>query len=75
MGDRLRILGFDCPWFGVLFLYPEIAIDYGCKYLRQCLDLYNGDIRAALLKYNGGNPEYPGKVFSNLALVRSGGKT
>jgi len=74
MGDRLRLLGFDCPLFAVLWFFPEVAIDYGCKYLKQCLDACDGDWRRALLRYNGGgNKSYPDIVFQYRRILGGGG--
>jgi soluble lytic murein transglycosylase len=33
---------------------PRINIRYGCYYLRQALDAYDGDVRAAVASYNAG---------------------
>jgi len=33
---------------------PGINVRYGCYYLRQALDVYDGDLRAAVASYNAG---------------------
>lgn len=43
---------------------PYVGIFYGAKHLARQLKRCNGDIRQALLRYNGGgNREYPDKVL------------
>ncbi|MEE8106799.1 MAG: lytic transglycosylase domain-containing protein [Planctomycetota bacterium] len=37
---------------------PRLNLDLGCRYLRQLLDRYRGDLRLALMAYNAG----PGSV-------------
>ena len=44
---------------------PVINLHYGAMYLARCLKRRGGDMRQALLLYNGGgDPEYPDKVLS-----------
>ena len=38
-------------------------IEWGCRILREYLDIENGDIARALLRYNGGLQSYPGMVL------------
>ena len=33
---------------------PRVNVRYGCYYLRQALDAYDGDVRAAVASYNAG---------------------
>ena len=43
---------------------PAIGLHYGAKYLAWCLKRRGGDMRQALLLYNGGgDPGYPDKVL------------
>ena len=43
---------------------PRVGLHYGARHLSWCLKVTGGDMRAALLKYNGGgNRDYPAKVF------------
>jgi soluble lytic murein transglycosylase-like protein len=66
MGQVAREQGFDGPYLSEL-CDPRQNIRHGCKKLAKCLDRANGDVRTALLGYNGGgNPGYPDKVLRHL---------
>src|SRR5207244_6850484 len=63
LGQTARELGFDGRFLTELF-EPETAIIYGCKKLKREMDKHNGDVRAALLGYNGGGDlSYPDRVL------------
>lgn len=63
MGQTAREFGFKGKYLTEL-CDPETGIEYGCRKLRECLDKRNGDIRVALLRYNGGgNKSYPDMVL------------
>ncbi len=63
MGQVAREYGFDGKYLTEL-CDPTINIDYGCRKLARCMKLTKGDVREALLKYNGGgNPKYPDLVL------------
>lgn len=65
MGQVARERGFTGP---LPQLHdPAINLEIGCKQLALCLARMDGDVRRALLRWNGGgDPNYPDKV---LALV------
>jgi soluble lytic murein transglycosylase-like protein len=63
MGQVAREKGFDDKFLTAL-LDPLNSVTYGCRKLKDCLDRENGDIRGALLRYNGGgDPHYPDMVL------------
>ena len=63
MGQTAREFGFKDRYLTEL-CDPLVGVDYGCKKLSHCLEISKGDIRAALLKYNGGsNLQYPDLVL------------
>lgn len=52
---------------------PREQVLWGCKHLRKKIDLAKGDIRKALLFWNGGGrPEYPDEVLEK--FTKLGGK-
>ena len=53
MGEVARELGYT----GALpdLRIPENGLEFGCKKLSRCLAQCSGDVRCALLKYNGGS--------------------
>lgn len=62
MGAVARELGFK--GYLTMLCNPEIGARMGAAKLADCLKRSNGDLRAALLRYNGGgDPAYPDKVF------------
>lgn len=66
MGEVARELGFKGKYLTEL-CDPVVSLEYGCRKLAQCLQKHDGDVRAALLSYNGGgNPQYPDLVLRNL---------
>jgi soluble lytic murein transglycosylase-like protein len=63
MGQVAREYGFNGKYLTEL-CDPELNLIYGCKKLARCMKLAKGDVREALLKYNGGgNPKYPDLVL------------
>ena len=58
MGETLRVQGFKGNYL-IEACMPGINIEYGCKYLRRCLDLNSSEdseflqYKAALSLYNG----------------------
>jgi soluble lytic murein transglycosylase-like protein len=43
---------------------PATGLEYGCIKLAKCVAAHPGDLRAALLEYNGGgDPSYPDHVL------------
>ena len=47
---------------------PSVGIEIGCRILRSKLDLAKGDVRKALLFWNGGgDPSYPNQVLARKA--------
>lgn len=65
MGQVARELGFDGKDL-IELLDPMTGLTYGCRKLKRCLEAENGNVPAALLKYNGGgNAHYPDAVLSH----------
>jgi soluble lytic murein transglycosylase-like protein len=63
MGQTAREFGFGGDYLTEL-LDPRINLEYGCRKLARCLKNTNGDMRKALLQYNGGgNLAYPDIVM------------
>lgn len=51
---------------------PEQGLAVGCAHLKWCLDRTGGDVRRALLRYNGGgDSQYPDKVLGRVAAYAS----
>lgn len=66
MGQVAREAGFDGEFLTELLDAP-IGLDYGCRKLANSMSRSGGDVRAALLLYNGGgNPNYPDLVLQHL---------
>ncbi len=65
MGQVAREFGFKGKYLTEL-CDPLTNLDYGCKKFKRCLDKADGDVRVALLAYNGGgDPLYPAKVLKH----------
>lgn len=63
MGQTARELGFAGDYLTEL-CDPLVGIEYGCKKLSRCMAKCPGNVREALLCYNGGgNPNYPDLVL------------
>jgi soluble lytic murein transglycosylase-like protein len=46
---------------------PLVGIEQGCIKLKKCLNIAGGDVRKALLCYNGGgNERYPDEVMARM---------
>ena len=66
MGQVARELGCKLPSL-VQLCEPETGLTYGAKRLGKALDRKKGDVRAALLNYNGGaEPKYPDIVLEKV---------
>lgn len=66
MGQTAREFGFAGDFLTEL-LDPIQGLEYGCRKLARCMERSNGDVRAALLQYNGGSDKsYPDKVLAHL---------
>lgn len=66
MGCTARELGFKGKYFTEL-CDPAVGIEFGCRKLAKCVAAHPGEVRAALLSYNGGAaPQYPGLVLELL---------
>ena len=64
MGQTARENGFKGRFFSEMCA-PEVGLDVGCRVLRRYLDSKGGDLRAGLLKWNGGgNKKYPDEVLA-----------
>lgn len=63
MGQTARELGFAGDYLTEL-LDPQWGIEFGCRKLARSLRHSDGNVRLALLKYNGGaNKQYPDLVL------------
>lgn len=66
MGQTAREFGFSGQYCTEI-CDPETSLSLGCKKLKHCLSLSNGNVEDALLKYNGGgNKSYPSSVLSRM---------
>ncbi len=63
MGETARELGFKGEFLTEL-CDPQVGIEWGCVDLAREMDRANGNVRQALLGYNGGSDKsYPDKVL------------
>ena len=70
MGQVAREFGFTGDYLTEL-LDPLINAEFGCRKLARELKKANGDVRKALLAYNGGgDPDYPDKVLRHLETYK-----
>jgi soluble lytic murein transglycosylase-like protein len=70
MGQTAREKGANSPFLSTL-CDPAVGLAIGCRVLRQKLDAVGGDVRRALLAWNGGaNPEYADEVLARMARYR-----
>ena len=66
MGQTAREFGFSGDFLTEL-LDPVTGLEFGCRKLARCLDQENGDVRKALLRFNGGaDKSYPDHVLQHL---------
>jgi len=64
LGVTARDLHCAEPWLAALAADPALGLEWGCRVFRDKLEHSAGDIRVALLKYNGGGDRnYPGTVL------------
>lgn len=67
MGQTARENNCELPILTML-LDPSNNAALGCKLVRKWLEASNGDVRAMLLRYNGGgNASYPDLVLNNIS--------
>lgn len=65
MGQVAREFGFDGKYLTEL-CDPLTNLNVGCRKLKKCLDNKDGEVRKALLAYNGGgNLKYPDLVMDH----------
>ncbi len=70
MGQVAREFGFAGKFLSEL-CDPATSLDVGCKVFAHKLAVNSGDIRAALLAWNGGgNREYPAQVLARVEKYR-----
>ena len=70
MGQTAREMGLNSLHLSAL-CDPSIGLVVGCKLLKKKLDAAGGELRKALLAWNGGaNPDYPDEVLARLARYR-----
>lgn len=68
MGQTARELGFANPWLAEL-CDPAIGLDLAACKFHRCVVQHPGDLRGALLAYNGGSDSgYPDAVLKNVGL-------
>lgn len=66
MGQVARERGFAGKFLTEL-CDPEVCLEYGCRKLKMALDHHPGNVRAALLEWNGGgDQQYPDLVLQFL---------
>jgi soluble lytic murein transglycosylase-like protein len=66
MGQTAREMGLNSPHLSAL-CDPALGVAVGCKVLKKRLDDARGDVRKALLAWNGGaNPDYPAEVVARI---------
>lgn len=66
MGVVAREYGFRGPDLCEL-TDPVVNLEFGCRKLADCMTDAKGDVRVALLKYNGGGDiHYPDRVMANM---------
>lgn len=70
MGETARSIGFSGRYLTEL-LDAATNVEWGCLYLAQLLLRSDGNLRRALLKWNGGgDPHYPDKVLARAAQIQ-----
>lgn len=63
MGQTAREFGFKGEFCAEL-LDPYAGLEFGCRKLADCMKKESGDVRKALLRYNGGgDSHYPDLVL------------
>ena len=66
MGQVAREQGFKGEWLTQLY-DPEVNLAICTKLLAKYIAQKNGDLRAGLLRYNGGgDPAYPDRIFKRI---------
>lgn len=64
MGQTAREFGFANTYLAAL-TDEATGLEWGCRKLKHCMELKDGDVTAALLTYNGGsNPDYAAQVLA-----------
>ena len=72
MGSVARENGFKAPYIPRLIREPDLGLQIGIQQFRKHLRRRNGDIRAALLRYNGGgNLKYPDEVLEKHRVIKT----
>jgi len=67
MGAVARELGSRHKYLSILVADPVQCLNYGCEKLKRNLVRENGNMAAALLRYNGGgNASYPNEVLARM---------
>ena len=70
MGAVARECGFKGDYIGDLLIYPELNLQFSCIHLSRKLKQAGGDVRGALLRYNGGGDQlYDDKVLAKMEAV------
>lgn len=70
MGQTARELGFNGDYLTEL-LDPVTNLEFGCRKLARCMDRHGGNVKEALLCYNGGGDKgYPDRVLQHLSRYK-----
>jgi soluble lytic murein transglycosylase-like protein len=71
MGQTAREYGFEGAFLSEL-CDPAIGLEIGCRILAHKLDITKGNVKAALLAWNGGaNPAYPDQVLARVGRYQA----
>lgn len=78
MGDRARILGFNDDFLPRLQADPELNLDLGIRYLKECIDktgptsMFALNTAASITKFSQTSPEFL-RVWAGLLRYNGGG--
>ncbi len=70
MGQTARDHGFQAKYLSAL-CDPDVGLDVGCRVLKKHLEEKGGDVRAGLLRWNGGGrAAYADEVMARMQKYR-----
>lgn len=71
MGQTAREHGFAGRFLTEL-CDPAVGLEFGCRILKHKMDAAHGDVKQALLYWNGGsNPSYPDQAMARMERYRA----